>query len=350
MAHSKRILIVDDEPNVTLMLAASLGTLGEEYVLEEAHTGEEALLKLKQDFYTLLLTDYNMPGMSGVDLAQKARAISPGTRVVMMTAYGTDRLRETVHHMELDGYIDKPATTAQIREIVMRAIGQTKQIQASEDLFHTGEQPIAALDIITALRANTGARCVLLLSSGGYPAHVVGHNINLDIASISALVAANFLAATELANLLGSNTSVFKSSYHEGNDYNIYAYKINAEFLLTVIFGTESKPGAVWFYTKKAAAELEPLVIHQPAIKFEVADTDVESTLNLEFDQLFNLQTRSDEVEDESILLSNTPQPQNTQPPAQDQSNSNPKPMTFEQALAAGLVPAQIAQRELNQK
>lgn len=119
----KRVLIVDDEPNVTMVLAGGLEKLGEEYAIDTAHSGDEALAKMEQTKYALLITDYKMPGMDGLDLAQTVRAISPDTQVILMTAYGNQVLRDTAEHLGLDGYIDKPFSVTQIRELVKRAVG-----------------------------------------------------------------------------------------------------------------------------------------------------------------------------------------------------------------------------------
>jgi predicted regulator of Ras-like GTPase activity (Roadblock/LC7/MglB family) len=121
---------------------------------------------------------------------------------------------------------------------------------------------VAGTDIqghLKVLQANTNARCVLLLRSDGYPVHVVGQTSNLPVPNISALIAANFMSAGELANLLG-NQRVFKSSFHEGEDYNVYAYEVNSVFLLAVVFDANRKPGVVWFYTKQTAVTLAPLL------------------------------------------------------------------------------------------
>jgi CheY-like chemotaxis protein/predicted regulator of Ras-like GTPase activity (Roadblock/LC7/MglB family) len=257
---SINVLVVDDEPNVAKILADGVERLGEEYNIEIANDGHSALELLHETPYQLIITDYMMPGMNGIDLALAARKISPTTQVVLMTAYGTDNLRDTVNEIELDGYIDKPFTMDQIRKIVERAVAFTH----GEDSYRTGqrslEQPVK--EELKKLQANTGARCVMLISSSGYPVETSGQTNGLDITSVGALVAANFAAAAELARLLGKG-SVFRSSYHEGaegTDYNIYAYDTNQELLLVVVFGEESKPGAVWFYTKEAAAALEPLI------------------------------------------------------------------------------------------
>ena len=118
----KRVLVVDDEANVTLTLAAGLERLGDEYIVDTASNGDEALTKLKQTDYSLLITDYKMPGMSGIDLAETVRETSPDTQLMLMTAYGSAALRDAAEHLGVDAFIDKPFTMAQIREMVANAM------------------------------------------------------------------------------------------------------------------------------------------------------------------------------------------------------------------------------------
>ena len=250
------VLIVDDEPNVTDILARSLSKLGTTYRVDTANSAEDALILTGENAYDLIIIDYQMPDMNGLELITALRSRTPGTQLVLMTAHGTHELRETVSTLELDGYLDKPFTLNQIRQIVQQAV---KRPGAPPDPFQTGERAVndSVHGQLEALQANTGARCVMLISDNGYPIEAVGAVHSLDISSVGVLVAANFAAAVELSKLLG-NDSIFKSSYHEGPDYNIYAYDVNGDVLLAVIFGAESRPGAVWFYAKQTATALQP--------------------------------------------------------------------------------------------
>ncbi len=316
--QSKRVLLVDDDPRLTIILAAGLEKLNSEYIVETAENGSEALSKLQQNHYALVITDYSMPDMNGLKLAESIRQISPQTQIILMTGHGTDRVRQAADSLVLAGYIDKPFTLEELRVIVDRAVGQTQQLGLGEDPYRSGAQVVNAniIEVLQTLQANTAARCVLLLSAGGYPVQIAGQTNSLDIISISALVAANFMAAAELARLLGTG-SIFKSSYHEGNDYNIYAYKITEELLLAVIFGREGKPGMVWFYTKQTATRLLPLLpeIAPPRPFME----DISAALSDELDQLL---------------------------PSDDMTGS--RVISFEEAAATGLIPKELLQRELN--
>ena len=259
--RAKRILIVDDDEDIRRLLELSLRRLGPEYEIVTAQNSVAALALIEKENFDLVVTDYMMPGMTGIDLARAVRRIAPDTHVVLMTAYGNTPLQETTKFLGLDGYVRKPFKLDRIQEIVKQAVQHTsKEPEQHHDGHHLGPQALAraVLRLLQQLHVNAGVYCVLLINSEGYPVHVVGRTDDLEVSGVSALVAANFLAAMELASLLG-NQAVFKSSYHEGDDYNIYAYDVNGAYLLAVVFDARLKPGTVWFYTKQTAVALAAL-------------------------------------------------------------------------------------------
>ncbi len=122
---TQRILIVDDDPAILLTLAASIERLNPAYVVDTCESGAEAMAYLENHHYILLLTDYSMPGMSGIELARIVREQSPDTRIIMMTAYGSDALRNQAAGLNLDAFVDKPFTVKQIREIISHIMAGT---------------------------------------------------------------------------------------------------------------------------------------------------------------------------------------------------------------------------------
>ena len=122
---TQRILIIDDDPAVLLTLAASIERLNPAYEVDTCESGTEALAYLENHRYILLLTDYSMPGMSGIDLARTVREQWPDTRIIMMTAYGSDALRAQAADLHLDAFVDKPFTVKQIREIISRIMASS---------------------------------------------------------------------------------------------------------------------------------------------------------------------------------------------------------------------------------
>lgn len=113
----KRILIVDDDPSVLDMLRDSLTRPDEDYCITCTTAGVTALRYVEEGSFDLLLTDYQMPDMNGLDLASAVRGIAPGTRVVLMTAYADGaRLQARVRALALDGCLGKPFSLRQLRQ------------------------------------------------------------------------------------------------------------------------------------------------------------------------------------------------------------------------------------------
>ena len=85
--ESKKILIVDDESEMRVALETTLKR--EKFQLICAQDGKQALDKMEDDDFDLILTDVRMPKVNGLELLRAVKERSPKTQVVMMTAYGT---------------------------------------------------------------------------------------------------------------------------------------------------------------------------------------------------------------------------------------------------------------------
>jgi FixJ family two-component response regulator len=115
-----KILIVDDEKNIRTTLSTSFVSLG--YEVDSASNGGEALEKLKENRYSLVLLDIKMHGMTGMEVLSKMRDRGDNTDVIMMTAYGT--IGNAVEAMKLGAvdFITKPFTLENIKTTVSDVI------------------------------------------------------------------------------------------------------------------------------------------------------------------------------------------------------------------------------------
>jgi DNA-binding NtrC family response regulator len=82
-----RILVVDDDPHVLEALKTHL-TLNQ-YNVETANNAKEAMQRVNQDLYHIVLSDINMPGMDGLDLLEKIKERRGESLVIMITGYST---------------------------------------------------------------------------------------------------------------------------------------------------------------------------------------------------------------------------------------------------------------------
>jgi CheY-like chemotaxis protein/anti-sigma regulatory factor (Ser/Thr protein kinase) len=105
---TKQLLIVDDDPSMHELVNAMLART--EWGTTSALSGEEALKQLETQPFDLVLTDILMPGMDGLTLLTKLRALYPQVRVVAMTIKNTpDHVVGSLRH-EAAGYVTKPFT------------------------------------------------------------------------------------------------------------------------------------------------------------------------------------------------------------------------------------------------
>lgn len=331
--NKKRILLVDDEAKVALVLARGLKKLGQEYIVDTANSGAEALIKLHQNPYTLLITDYMMPNMTGFELTQAARKESPDLKTVIMTAYGSKELRTRLE-TQVDGYIEKPFTLVQLRNIIENLVNAAQKRQRPVDSTERAGLDEVVHRALKKLHQNANAWCVLLLNSSGYPVEVVGHIEGVDIYSMGALVAAT--------------CSVFKSNYHEGADYNVYSYNINNKLSLAVFFDRQSKPGLIWFYTKQTAELLAPLAdryLHSDDAQAAAVSEELTSEFADELTDALDIAFFEPPEPEPVPTAESDPDPDPTSPSTK-RNGQKQRPMSFAEAVKAGLVPAHILAKE----
>lgn len=115
-----RILIVDDEPAITVALAKKLRREG--YECLTACSGEEALRRLATDELDLVVTDVRMPGMSGIELLQEVKRRDSDIQVIMMTAYTDIGFAVEALRHKADDYLLKPFNLAELSHSVARSL------------------------------------------------------------------------------------------------------------------------------------------------------------------------------------------------------------------------------------
>ncbi len=114
MTALRRVLVVDDDPAVRKSFDRVL--TGKGYAVITAENGEEALRKLNEEKYDLVYSDIRMPGMSGLEVAEKVRARRPWTPVVIITGYGTDIAEERAKAAGVSKFLHKPLSPAMIED------------------------------------------------------------------------------------------------------------------------------------------------------------------------------------------------------------------------------------------
>jgi len=113
--ETRRLLVVDDDPDLRLMLYDRL--TGEGYAVETVGSGVEALEKLSTPYDGILL-DINLPGIDGLDVLRRIREGHPSTPVIMLTASENKDLAEEALTLGAEAYLLKPFDAFRMKEFV----------------------------------------------------------------------------------------------------------------------------------------------------------------------------------------------------------------------------------------
>ncbi len=130
----QEILVVDDEPQMLIAINETLRRQG--YAITTAGSGMEALCHLKEKYFQLILTDFRMPEVTGIDLLRKIKTLSPGTPVVLLTAYGTVQNAVDAMKQGAFDYLLKPFSSESLEAVVKRALASSsvKDARSSHDI------------------------------------------------------------------------------------------------------------------------------------------------------------------------------------------------------------------------
>jgi len=135
-----RIFIVDDEPQIRRVMRATLSEAG--YLVADARSGEEALEKVRDERFDLVLLDVNLPGISGIETCRKIRAQSD-VHVLMLTVRNSNQDAVDALDAGADDYVTKPFSMevllARIRATLRRS---TLAVEPGADIIRFGNVEI----------------------------------------------------------------------------------------------------------------------------------------------------------------------------------------------------------------
>jgi DNA-binding NtrC family response regulator len=116
--YLKRVLVVDDNEAIRALVSNMFLRLGLEATSADgAEKGFNLFLKKRFD---LVITDFEMPGMNGIDLATQIKEISPSARVVLMTGQDKSVVQEKVQGNHLDHVLFKPFRLGEIKDLIKK--------------------------------------------------------------------------------------------------------------------------------------------------------------------------------------------------------------------------------------
>jgi two-component system phosphate regulon response regulator PhoB len=116
------VLIVDDDASVRTLLRMTLPT--DEYTVDEASSGEEALARLDDAVPDLVLLDWKMPGQHGSLVLDELKSRFPKLPVIVLTAEIAEHHRDLANALKVDAFLTKPFSPLELLATVERLLGE----------------------------------------------------------------------------------------------------------------------------------------------------------------------------------------------------------------------------------
>jgi CheY-like chemotaxis protein len=232
----RNVLLVDDQRDILRLLHSTLDTLKKpEIKVFEAPSGEEALLHSSKYRVDLLVSDYKLPGMSGIELMHKVRARHPEAKVVLVTGMTDRKVREEVLNAGALAVFDKPIPLADFLDVVERSLGLVQTIFPAERPDEKSEERHARVsDLLANFRQDVGADGVFLLNDRGLVQARTGklRDDSQEVSLISTLMAIHN-AGLKVARL---NHQESFDTYHvfSGGDHDLLFIPVTPLYALLV--------------------------------------------------------------------------------------------------------------------
>lgn len=134
-----KILVVDDEPQIRRIMRTTLTGAG--YEVDDARTGEDGLLKMRDYLPDLILLDMNMPGMGGLATCRTMRA-DTSAAIIMLTARNAEADKVQALDAGADDFITKPFSTPELLARIRAALRRVPASHSSSAKFRVGKLEI----------------------------------------------------------------------------------------------------------------------------------------------------------------------------------------------------------------
>ena len=348
MAHPC-ILLVDDQKDIVRLLHSTLQTLGHRLDIVDAPSGEEALLEASRRKVDLLVADYLLPGISGVEMMRKIKARNADLKVIFISGMTERKARDEMLNAGAVAIFDKPIPLADFLDAVERSLGLVRTIFPPESNSEAEAHRQTLSELLTGFRQKIKADAVFLISDRGRVLARAGdlYDSSMEVSLLSALMAI-YSAGLKVSRFIRQE---HPENYHvfRGGDHDLILIPVdsahalllagkglaNADRILQSVEGMLFVRGDVenilqslgvapaFMATESTVPELE-------AMAFESDEPEPE----MDVDALFASAGEKSKVKDVDAFWKDAVEKTSTLP-------INPDVITFDEANKLGLTPGQ---------
>jgi DNA-binding response OmpR family regulator len=285
-----RVLIVAKDEDFKMRLSEMLESTGD-YLAVMAGTFEEALSEILLAEFSLIVTETELPDLSGMDLLAVVGGLRPGTAVMMIDDDLSAKSAVAAIRLGACDYLHKPINMHFLLMQIERQIGAVhvgKRKKAPEErkkdaviaprnrerqldpttraaaLMLGREQFTVINQELQRLMGHIKAHFVGLVDADGNLAGAAGTLAEYDLVLLTRALSIDHTATSTLASILEENQ--FHSTYLEGEHNGVYIVEIEKPYLLSlaVICAADVKPGMVWLYSKRTAEAISQVLKAAP--------------------------------------------------------------------------------------
>lgn len=289
--RQEHILIVGKDELMRTSLTDTLESVGG-YRVNQARTFEEALTEVLLTDFDLIVTETELPDLSGMDLLAVVGGLRPKARVIVIDDDLSAKSAVAVYRMGAVDYLYKPLNMSFAVMQIERQLEARRLSDAAPEPSAPSKTPDVPADRARRLDPRTRpvalvlnrsqftqinvelegllnhvkARFVGLIDTSGNMVGAAGKLEEYDLQLLTQALSIDHSAQRSLAGIL--EETKFHSTYFEGTSNGVYIIEFGSPYTvsLAVICGTEVKPGMVWLYSKRTANVVDEVLrgIPQP--------------------------------------------------------------------------------------
>jgi len=250
---NKNILIVDDDISLGEVLLQALKYTDRTYDVRLARDADEALALISRHHFDLVITDIKMAGLSGLQLLEALRQVAPDVQTIVMTAFDSTDIEDRARSLGVYAYIAKPFAVQEFRALVNDAL----KSEAHSTPPKLALQSQSVNETLAELRANTGAHAAFFIEEETANILGVASDTNdLDLGALAkALLDIPNRMTAEVARVFGGGSG-FRRSQYIGEAFNLSTYRLTGKGLLIVVYGHHVKEGIISFYARQTLKAL----------------------------------------------------------------------------------------------
>lgn len=214
------VLIVDDQRDIVRLLHSTLQTLGHQLDIVDAPSGEEALLEASRRKVDMLVADYLLPGISGVELMRKIRARNAELKVIFISGMTERKARDEMLNAGAIAIFDKPIPLADFLDAVERGLGLVRTIFPMETARETEAHRQSLSELLGGFRKKIKADAVFLINDRGRVLARAGdlYDSSMEVSLLAALMGI-YSAAFKVSRIIRQerldNFHVFRGGDHD---------------------------------------------------------------------------------------------------------------------------------------